>query len=106
MQHAVANQVICDLQRARHPLAERYECNEMINVRRSIEAAYELERYIDAQSGGEGLGFLRIVKSPAEAREVIGAGKLAIVLGVETSCLLYTSPSPRDLSTSRMPSSA
>ena len=28
------------------------------------------------------------------------------VLNVYTSCLLYTSPSPRDLSTSRMPSSA
>ena len=27
-------------------------------------------------------------------------------LGVTCSCLLYTSPSPRDLSTSRMPSSA
>ena len=26
--------------------------------------------------------------------------------GVERACLLYTSPSPRDLSTSRMPSSA
>ena len=26
--------------------------------------------------------------------------------GVCTTCLLYTSPSPRDLSTSRMPSSA
>ena len=26
--------------------------------------------------------------------------------GKDTSCLLYTSPSPRDLSTSRMPSSA
>ena len=26
--------------------------------------------------------------------------------GLTTSCLLYTSPSPRDLSTSRMPSSA
>ena len=25
---------------------------------------------------------------------------------IESSCLLYTSPSPRDLSTSRMPSSA
>ena len=25
---------------------------------------------------------------------------------IEKSCLLYTSPSPRDLSTSRMPSSA
>ena len=27
-------------------------------------------------------------------------------LDVDVSCLLYTSPSPRDLSTSRMPSSA
>ena len=27
-------------------------------------------------------------------------------LGYDLSCLLYTSPSPRDLSTSRMPSSA
>ena len=27
-------------------------------------------------------------------------------LGLEATCLLYTSPSPRDLSTSRMPSSA
>ena len=27
-------------------------------------------------------------------------------VGVSTVCLLYTSPSPRDLSTSRMPSSA
>ena len=26
--------------------------------------------------------------------------------GIDNSCLLYTSPSPRDLSTSRMPSSA
>ena len=26
--------------------------------------------------------------------------------GMDNSCLLYTSPSPRDLSTSRMPSSA
>ena len=27
-------------------------------------------------------------------------------IGMDSSCLLYTSPSPRDLSTSRMPSSA
>ena len=33
-----------------------------------------------------------------------GAGK-STVIGIIT-CLLYTSPSPRDLSTSRMPSSA
>ena len=29
-----------------------------------------------------------------------------LVFGLPTTCLLYTSPSPRDLSTSRMPSSA
>ena len=37
-----------------------------------------------------------------------GAGK-SIILGsvnLALGCLLYTSPSPRDLSTSRMPSSA
>ena len=31
---------------------------------------------------------------------------VALALGLGTICLLYTSPSPRDLSTSRMPSSA
>ena len=30
----------------------------------------------------------------------------AILMDVSMPCLLYTSPSPRDLSTSRMPSSA
>ena len=41
----------------------------------------------------------------AERRKVLAelvTGKVDIVIG----CLLYTSPSPRDLSTSRMPSSA
>ena len=38
---------------------------------------------------------------------VVEAGKLDAPACVEVSnCLLYTSPSPRDLSTSRMPSSA
>ena len=38
-----------------------------------------------------------------------GSGKstlLHMMGGLDTPCLLYTSPSPRDLSTSRMPSSA
>ena len=34
------------------------------------------------------------------------SGKLFCFLGHTDVCLLYTSPSPRDLSTSRMPSSA
>ena len=36
----------------------------------------------------------------------IGAGSGNIELTTARGCLLYTSPSPRDLSTSRMPSSA
>ena len=35
-----------------------------------------------------------------------GESRLARIPGKMRSCLLYTSPSPRDLSTSRMPSSA
>ena len=37
---------------------------------------------------------------------VIDVGDDEITLGHVFTCLLYTSPSPRDLSTSRMPSSA
>ena len=44
----------------------------------------------------------RIITSPSFASDHI----LAAILFEMTSCLLYTSPSPRDLSTSRMPSSA
>ena len=34
------------------------------------------------------------------------ASKVERIVAIDYSCLLYTSPSPRDLSTSRMPSSA
>ena len=38
---------------------------------------------------------------------VVGEGEVdAVTDDVAGACLLYTSPSPRDLSTSRMPSSA
>ena len=37
---------------------------------------------------------------------VLEAADLATILEDKWGCLLYTSPSPRDLSTSRMPSSA
>ena len=40
------------------------------------------------------------------ASEVYTQAKFIPSSGLPFSCLLYTSPSPRDLSTSRMPSSA
>lgn len=60
-------------------------CNEMDAVRRQLGATKELQRYIDAQWGGPGKGFFRIVRNPFQARRVINRGKLAVVLGIEVS---------------------
>lgn len=48
---------------------------------------HRMEDYIDAQNGGPGEGWFRIVTSPAEARRVINQGKLAVYLGIEHSHL-------------------
>ena len=49
------------------------------------------------------------MKTPMPEDEVVWGGRNAVYKNPESKlwfCLLYTSPSPRDLSTSRMPSSA
>ncbi|MBJ7471519.1 MAG: membrane dipeptidase, partial [Solirubrobacteraceae bacterium] len=63
-------------------------CNEMVSAKGQLKAMHELQDYIDAQSGGPGKGFLRIVTSPEQARRVINDGKLALVLGIEVSEVL------------------
>lgn len=87
VQLATGNSVLCDFVSGLGAQGTRYTCNDMVSVERSIEEMRGLERYIDAQAGGPGLGWLRIVATPAEAREVINQGKLAIVLGIEISNL-------------------
>src|SRR3546814_8747590 len=47
--------------------------------------------YIDAQEGGPGNGWFRIVGTPAEACKVINDGKMAVVLGIEISLLFNCS---------------
>lgn len=64
---------------------KRNSCNEMDGVRLQAERLREFERYIDAQSGGPGEGWFRIVKDPFEARAIINSGKLAVVMGIEVS---------------------
>src|SRR5262249_34591996 len=58
---------------------------DMDSLRLQARRLNELQDYIDAQFKGPGKGFFRIVRSPAEARAVIHEGKLAVVMGVETS---------------------
>ncbi len=94
VQHGTSNSVMCDLIAGQNIQTVRYDCNDMVAMDRSIQETYNLERYIDAQWGGPGLGWFRVVKSPKEARAVIDEGKLAVVLGIETSnlfdCFLVT----------------
>ena len=64
---------------------KRNSCNEMDGVRLQAKRINQLQDYIDAQSGGPGEGWFRIVTDPFQAREVINDGKLAVVLGIEVS---------------------
>jgi microsomal dipeptidase-like Zn-dependent dipeptidase len=79
----VENRALCEI----YPLKEN-DCNEMTSVRRQAQDMFALQDYIDAQFGGQGKGFFRIVATPDEARQVIHEGKLAVVLGVEVSEVL------------------
>lgn len=94
VQHATSNSIMCELIMGQGIQEARYSCNDMVAIDREIAEAYNMERYIDAQSGGPGLGWFRIVKTPAEARAVIEQGKLAVILGIEVSnlfdCFLVT----------------
>jgi hypothetical protein len=87
VQHATTQETVCQLVVGIGAQPKRYDCNDMVAVDRIIEQTYGLERYIDALSGGPGKGWFRIVFSPADAREEILAGNLAVVLGIETSDL-------------------
>ena len=87
VQHATSNQIICDLMKGAEIQETRYSCNDMVAVDRIIEETYAMEAYVDAQEGGPGKGWFRIVTSPEEARSIIKSGKMAVVLGIETSNL-------------------
>ena len=67
-----------------YPL-KRNSCDEMDSIRLQAQRMRQLEDYIDAQYGGPGKGWYRIVTSPWQARKVINDGKLAVVMGIETS---------------------
>ncbi len=83
--HATGNRSYCQIMKAFHPELARGDCSAHDEIERQIGYVEALEDYVDAQAGGAGRGFFRIVRSPAEARQVIAAGKLAVVLGTEYS---------------------
>ncbi|MEM7360732.1 MAG: membrane dipeptidase [Pseudomonadota bacterium] len=80
-------QILCDIY-TDPVLNPAKSCDTIDTVNRQIDFLYQLEDYIDAQFGGRGNGFFRIVTSPEQARRTIEDGKLAVVLGVEISEVL------------------
>ncbi len=76
----VENNQLCQL----YPI-KRNSCDDMDSVRLQAHDMYKMQDYIDAQFGGPGKGFYRIVTNPFQARKVINAGKMAVVMGIETS---------------------
>jgi len=85
----VENETLCEIARSSGANPQpAMDCNSMNNAGRQAGTMYALEDYIDAQYGGRGEGWFQIVHGAAEAREVVEAGKLAVVLGIEISNLL------------------
>ncbi len=62
-------------------------CSETASVEAQIRTLKGLQSYIDAQNGGPGRGWFRLVYSPAQARRVMESGKLAVLIGIESSDL-------------------
>ena len=76
----VDNEALCSLMTTSHN-----PCNDMDAVKIQSGDLYALQDYIDAQSGGPGMGWFRIVTDPFQARRVISEGKLAVIEGIEVS---------------------
>ena len=68
----VENRQLCEL----YPFKQN-DCDEMASVRLQNKDIDALQDYIDAQNGGPGRGWFRIVTNPFQARRVIASGKLA-----------------------------
>ena len=64
-----------------------HSCDETETIELEAQRVRELQDYVDAQSGGPGDGWFRLVRNSRQARRAIERGKLAVLLGVESSNL-------------------
>ena len=87
VQLAVNNTALCESNKR----IDGVDCNDtMAFIDQQLQAAYDFEQFVDLEVG-QGVdadeGWFRIVRTPAEARQVLRNGKLAVVLGIEVDNL-------------------
>jgi microsomal dipeptidase-like Zn-dependent dipeptidase len=76
----VEDQPLCDIEPSKS-----HSCDETDTIKLQVTRLKEMQDYVDAQSGGRGRGWLRLVYDPAQARQAIERGQMAMILGVESS---------------------
>jgi hypothetical protein len=86
--HGTTIEALCNIAKATYG-DKTAECVDMDTGVMQVEYLYVIQDYVDAQAGGPGQGWFRIVKDPTEARQVIADGKLAVIPGLEFSNIFY-----------------
>ena len=81
----VVAQIVEDEPLCRLEPIRSHSCDETETVELGAQMLRGLQRYVDAQAGGPGRGFFRLVAGPRQAARVIRSGRLAVVTGVESS---------------------
>ena len=86
--HGTSIEALCNIAAASYG-DKMAECGDMEVGTAQVRYLYDIEKYVDAQQGGPGKGWFRIVKDPTEARSVIADGKLAVIPGLEFSNVFH-----------------
>src|SRR4051812_25193964 len=76
----VEDEPLCKLEQRR-----THSCDETATIELQVRRLRALRDYVDAQSGGRGRGWFRLVHAPRAARRAVAHGKLAVLIGVESS---------------------
>jgi len=76
----VEDEPLCEIEPSRS-----HSCDETETIELEAQRLRELQDYVDAQSGGPGEGWFRIVTGARQARRAIERGQLAVLMGVEAS---------------------
>jgi microsomal dipeptidase-like Zn-dependent dipeptidase len=81
----VVAQLVEDAPLCRIEQFRSHSCDETDTIELEAAQLRQLEEYVDAQSGGPGEGWFRLVRNSRQARRAIRRGKLAVLMGVESS---------------------